>query len=58
VVGEGGDTLIADVSVDLVVKVGVSSQRGWVSGSRGIGVTGVVSTVVRRWVGHVFGGAG
>jgi hypothetical protein len=50
--------LIADVSVDLVVEVGVPSRRGWVSGSRCIGVAGVVSTVVRGRVGHVFGGAG
>jgi hypothetical protein len=50
--------LFADISVELVIDIRVSSRRGWMSGSRGVGVTGIVSAVVRGMFGHVFCGAG
>ena len=55
---EGGDALITYVPVDLVVEVGITSRGGWVSGSGGIGVAGVVPTVVWGRVGHFLGGTG
>ncbi len=50
--------MLADVSVDLVIDVRVPSRRGWMSGSGGVGVTGIVSAVIRGLVVHVLWGAG
>ena len=54
---EGCYSLVVEVAVDLLVHVGVSARGGRVSGSRGIGVCGVVPAVVGRWVVHVLYGA-
>ena len=50
--------LLADVSIDLIIEVREPSRGEWMSGSGGMGIIGVVSAIVRGWVGHVFGGAG
>jgi hypothetical protein len=55
--GEGCNALVMEVAFDVVVHVGVA-VGGWrVSGSRGIGVGGVISAVVGGWVVPVFDGA-
>ena len=56
---QGGHKLFADISVDLVIDVRVPARGGWMSGSGGMGVAGVVPAVA--WglvVGHVLCGAG
>ncbi len=52
VVDDGDDTLITDVSVDLVVDIRVSARGWWLAWSGCSGEAGIVSAVVRGWVVH------
>ena len=52
-VDDGGHALVTDVAVYLVVDVGVSVGRRWVSGAGSCGEAGVVATVVRGGVLHL-----
>ena len=46
-VDDGGHALVEDLSFHLVVNVGISAQRWWVSGAGSRGEAGVVAAVVR-----------
>jgi hypothetical protein len=54
-VDEGGDALVTDVAVHLVVDVGVAARRWWLTGAGGRGKARVIAAVVRGGVVHLSG---
>ena len=57
-IGDGGNALVADVVVHLVVDVGVAARRWRLSWAEGCGEVGVVTAVIRGGILHLGGGSG
>ena len=57
-VDEGGNALVTDVAVHLVVDIGVTPRRWWLTGAGDCGEAGVVTAVTRGGVVHLRGRSG